>query len=143
MASLTTDKTYLAIDIGSRRIGVAIAQSNSCLPQPLTTLTHTDKVIDQLTQLIRLHKVSGLVVGVPRGLDGQITDQTRYTEAFVEALAKVISIPVYKQDEAVTSKQAEAELTTRNKPYSKGDVDALAATYILDDFLQQSKIESI
>jgi putative Holliday junction resolvase len=142
MANNTANKIYLALDIGSQRIGVAIAYSNSRLPQPLTVLQHTETIFDQINQLIQLHKASGLIIGIPRGLDGQITNQTRSTEAFIKSLTKKITIPVYKQDEAVTSKQAEAELIARGKPYSKADIDALAATYILDDFLQQPKIET-
>jgi putative Holliday junction resolvase len=142
MANNTADKTYLALDIGSQRIGVAIAQSNSRLPQPLTVLQHTETIFDQISQLIQIHKASGLIIGVPRDLNGQITNQTRFTEAFIKSLTEKITIPVYKQDEAVTSKQAETELIARGKPYSKADIDALAATYILDDFLQQPKIEA-
>jgi RNase H-fold protein (predicted Holliday junction resolvase) len=55
-------------------------------------------------------------------------------------LEKNIDIPVYRQDEAVTSLQATAELSSRGKPYSKAAIDALAATYILDDFLHSLKI---
>ncbi|MGD0284429.1 MAG: Holliday junction resolvase RuvX [Candidatus Saccharimonadales bacterium] len=143
MANISANKTYLALDIGTQRIGVAIGQSSNRLPRPLTVLQNTDTIIEQINQLIQLHKASGLVIGVPRGLDGQTTNQTRYTEDFIKSLTGRIVIPVYKQDEAVTSKQAEAELVARGKPYSKADIDALAATYILDDFLQQPTIEAL
>ncbi len=142
MADLNANKTYLALDVGARRIGVAIAQTVNRLPKPLTVLQNTDTIFDELKQLIKSHNASGLVVGVPRGLEGQITSQTLYTKEFISNLSKMIKIPVYKQDEAVTSKQAETELNERGRPYSKADIDALAATYILDDFMQQLKIES-
>lgn len=142
MANKTANKTYLALDIGTQRIGVAIGQSNSRLPRPLTILLNTETIMEQINQLIQLHEASGLVVGVPRGLDGQTTDQTRFTEKFIKSLMEKVTIPIYKQDEAVTSKQAETELITRGKPYSKADIDALAATYILDDFLQQPNIKA-
>ncbi|HUD07853.1 MAG TPA: Holliday junction resolvase RuvX [Candidatus Saccharimonadales bacterium] len=140
MASPKANKTYLALDIGKQRIGVAIAHSDSRLPQPLSVILNTETIFEQLSQLIEQHDAVGLVVGVPRGLNHQETDQTRYTLDFIDLLEKNFAIPVYKQDEAVTSKQAEAELSSRGKPYSKADIDALAATYILDDFLHQLKI---
>ena len=119
---------------------MAIAHSDSRLPQPLSVILNTETIFEQLSQLIEQHDAVGLVVGVPRGLNHQETDQTRYTLDFIDLLEKNFAIPVYKQDEAVTSKQAEAELSSRGKPYSKADIDALAATYILDDFLHQLKI---
>ena len=143
MASPDANKTYLALDIGKQRIGVAIAHSVSRLPRPLTVIANTDTILDEISQLIRQHHAAGLVVGVPRGLNGQETDQTRYTLDFINRLVKNFNIPVHQQDEAVTSQQAETELLSRRKPYSKADIDALAATYILDDFLHSLKIEEL
>lgn len=91
--------------------------------------------------LIAEQDASMLVIGLPRGMQSQETDQTRYVRDFVSQLKKVVRIPLYWQDEALTSQKAEAELAARKKPYSKGDVDALAATYILDDFLQSPQKE--
>lgn len=130
--------TLLGIDIGSQRIGVALARLDVRIPQPLTTIV-TDNVGDAMRQLIELvakHDVIAVVAGWPRGLAGQATEQTRTVEAFVERLKVAVSVPVHLQDEALTSHKAEAELTARRKPYSKADIDALAATYILDDYLQ-------
>jgi putative Holliday junction resolvase len=78
----------------------------------------------------------GLVIGLPRGLDGQETAQTRAVREFAEQLKPAVQLPYYWQDEAVTSRQAEEELKSRGKPYQKGDIDALSATYILEDFLR-------
>jgi putative Holliday junction resolvase len=142
MTSNSAIKTYLALDIGTQRIGVAIAQSTSRLPKPLTVIHNDDAFIDQLNHLIQIYNASELIIGIPHGLEGQSTEQTRYTKEFVSTLKKNINLPIYNQDEAVTSVQAEKELIARGKPYSKGDIDSLAATYILDDFLQQSRIES-
>jgi putative Holliday junction resolvase len=72
---------------------------------------------------------------LPRGLDGQETTQTKIVEAFIYQLKSKIDLPIHIQDEAVTSKQAEAELQARGQGYNKEDIDALAATYILQDWL--------
>jgi putative Holliday junction resolvase len=69
-------------------------------------------------------------------MQGQSTDQTRTVEAFGKQLEERLTIPLYWIDEALTSQKAEIELRSRGKPYSKGDIDALAATYILEDFLK-------
>ena len=73
-------------------------------------------------------------------MQSQETDQTRTVRDFVRQLQEHTELPVYFQDEAVTSEKAEAELKARKKPYAKGDIDALAATYILVDFLQEQGI---
>jgi putative transcription antitermination factor YqgF len=69
-------------------------------------------------------------------LQGQETDQTGYVRNFVATLQKEISTPIVLQDEALTSHHAEEELESRGKPYAKGDIDALAACYILEDYLK-------
>ena len=66
MASPKANKTYLALDIGKQRIGVAIAHSDSRLPQPLSVILNTETIFEQLSQLIEQHDAVGLVVGVPR-----------------------------------------------------------------------------
>jgi putative Holliday junction resolvase len=133
---MTPHSSIISLDVGGRRIGVASANAVARIAHPLTTLLHDDAVVAQLQQLIAAHDAVILVVGLPRGMEGQHTAQTRTVEDFVQAIKQSISLPIFWQDEAVTSKQAEAELQARRKPYTKGDIDALAATYILEDFLR-------
>lgn len=133
----TSVATIVALDVGAQRIGVARANSIARIASPLTTLQHTDHIFDDITELLRQEQADALVVGLPRGLDGQETDQTGYVRTFIADLQEHISIPVHLQDEALTSVKAEKELQARKKPFAKGDVDALAATYILSDYLDQ------
>jgi putative transcription antitermination factor YqgF len=98
-------------------------------------LARDDGFFPALQDIIEAESVATLVVGLPRGLDGQHTGQTRDTEVFKAELSRHCDLPVHMQDEAVTSKRAEAELEARGKPYERGDIDALAAVYILEDFL--------
>lgn len=133
----TPEGTLLALDVGEQRVGVAEAHSIARIAHPLTTLDHTVAIFDDIAELIAKHDGVVLVVGLPRGMQGQETAQTHYVEAFVADLKRHIKVPIFWQDEALTSQKAEKELDARKKPYNKGDVDALAATYILDDFLQQ------
>lgn len=133
----TSVATILALDVGAQRIGVARANSIARIASPLTTLQHTDQIFHDIAQLLKQEQADELVVGLPRGLEGQETDQTRTVRQFVADLQQNIAVPVHLQDEALTSVKAEKELEARKKPFAKGDVDALAATYILGDYLDQ------
>jgi putative holliday junction resolvase len=125
----------LGLDVGSVRIGVSLARADIRIARPLTTLQHDDQIFEAIVALIAEHDVTVLVAGWPRGMQGQETAQTKSVEAFVAELRKHIDIPLYLQDEALTSQKAEQELHSRKKPFAKAEVDALAATYILDDYI--------
>lgn len=133
----TANGTILALDVGGARIGVALADGVARLAKPAGALPHDDHIFTQLRELCTREQVQRIVVGLPRGLDGQETAQTAQVRAFAAALSQHIALPLSWQDEAVTSVQAEAELRGRGKPYAKGDIDALAATYILEDYLHE------
>lgn len=132
---MPTPSNILALDVGDKRVGVAIASKEARLPRPLTTLQRGDNFFEELRQLVRTEEAGRIVVGLPRGLDGQTTAQTTTTERFVADLKQEVDLPVSLQDEALTSRQAEAELEGRGAAASKADIDALAATYILEDYL--------
>lgn len=127
----------IALDIGTTRIGVAIASVMARMPRPLVTLPNTSNFFDELAKLVDKEDAQVIVVGIPRGLDGQHTAQTAYTENFIQELKNHFQMPIYLQDEAVTSRKAEDELIKSGKSYTKEDIDSLAATYILEDFLQE------
>jgi putative Holliday junction resolvase len=129
-------KTVLALDVGERRIGVALASLEARLPAPLLTLVRSEATHEDIRKLVEEHGVKVVVVGLPRGLNGQETAQTMTVMEFKSALEQSLDVPVHWQDEALTSKQAEAELQARGRAYGKEEIDALSATYILDDFLR-------
>ena len=134
-----TPKSILGLDVGAQRIGVAIASLEARLPRPLTTLQAGGSLLAALKDIITTENIESLVIGLPRGLNGQHTEQTKAVEVFADDLGSHCDLPIHFQDEAVTSKQAEAELQARGKDYQRGDIDALAATYILEDFLAEHK----
>lgn len=129
----------LALDVGTVRIGLAIASAETRLPRPLVTLANSEDFSEELTGLINNEAVTCLVIGLPRGLDGQETSQTAYVRKFAEDINKLVTLPIYFQDEALSSARAKTELQARNKPYAKGDVDSLAATFILEDYLIEDR----
>jgi putative Holliday junction resolvase len=131
--------TILALDVGAQRIGVATANIIARIASPLVTIPNNESIVETIQQLIAENDVEMLIVGLPRGLDGQETAQTQTVRDFVSSLQQAIGdFPMQFQDEALTSRKAEEELEARGKPYQKGDIDALAATYILDDYLQEN-----
>lgn len=131
--------TILALDVGAKRIGVAVSDTLTRLPHPLKTLDASgDGILEEIRQLVSDQNAMALVVGLPRGLDGQETGQTKAVREFAEKLKPVLDVSMHWQDEAVTSRQAEEELRNRGKPFAKGDIDALSATYILEDFLRDN-----
>jgi putative holliday junction resolvase len=129
--------SYLALDVGRARIGVALANSIARIASPLPAIANDDTMLQQLRAYIAEHDVSQLVVGWPRGLQGQETEQTAYVDAFVQELEQALDMSIAKQDEAATSLKAEAELKARGKHFDKGDIDSLSAVYILEDYLTE------
>jgi len=126
----------LALDVGTVRVGVAYASAIARLPRPLQTLKNDETVWAQLEKIIREESIGKIVVGIPRNLRHADTDQTRYTEQFIRDLQARFGGDIIAQDEALTSVSAEAELKASGKPYVKADIDALAAVYILSDYLE-------
>jgi putative holliday junction resolvase len=132
-----TNSSILALDVGERRIGIAVASRVAKLASPVGFIENDETVYAKVQQLIAEHQADELVVGYPRNMSGDPTAQTEYVEAFVATLSSHIPLPIALQDESLTSHRAEHELQARGKPYAKGDIDALAATYILEDYLKQ------
>ena len=127
-----------ALDVGEVRIGIAMNPPGVSIEQPFMTIDNDAKVNETIASLIRDNNVTKLVVGNPRNMQGNDTKQTRYVEGFVENLKSNINVPVFMQDEALTSVKAEEELKDRKTAYEKGDIDSLAATYILQDYIEEN-----
>jgi putative Holliday junction resolvase len=130
----------LALDVGTVRVGVAVATQGLSIPRPLTTLNRQNPTFwDEFEHILSSHGIEVVVVGLPRGLDGQDTSQTESTRVFAEEMAQHCTVPIAWQDEALTSVKAKETLQATQKPYNKADVDALAASYILADYIQEAK----
>lgn len=127
--------SILGLDIGEQRTGVAIANSIVGIASPLVTLSTPDVLVSEIAQIVNDKEVKVVVVGLPRNLSGGETDQTRYVQKIAAELEKTTGLPIHFIDEALTSSKAENELKARGKAYQKEDIDMLAATYILEDFL--------
>jgi putative Holliday junction resolvase len=131
----TAINNILALDYGERRIGVAVANTLARLPQPLKAIEQSAKMWKDMRAIIDAESIDVCVIGLPRNLSGDDTAQTKNARAFAKELEERMQLPVFLQDEALTSVQAEAELTAHGKRFDKGMVDSLAAVYILGDYL--------
>ena len=129
-------QSLLALDVGEKRIGVAVADSSVRIAIAYDTIEVDGSEIEQIARLIALEDIDTVVVGYPRNQQGEATAQTTYAERFAEKLQDIAPEIIF-QDESLTSVKAEELLKRQKKPYSKGDIDALAASLILQDDLEQ------
>lgn len=125
----------MALDVGERRIGVAVASTIARLPRPVATVLNDDQVWESLRKIITDELIDGVIVGRPLNMSGAETAQTESVRTFMREFAEHFQLPVTEQDETLTSHKAETELSARGGNFSKGDIDALAAVYILEDYL--------
>lgn len=133
---MPTAKSYLGVDVGEKRIGVAVAHGDVKIAIPLETIDANGTEIEKLTQIAQDQGVSTVVVGYPRNQSGEATAQTAYVEAFAAKLQGVAPETVF-QDESLTSVLAEEHLTASGRAFAKKDIDARAAALILQDYLEQ------
>ena len=131
----TSSINLMALDVGQKRIGVAMATSDMRIAVASGVIEMTDDCINNLEQKLAQNNVDILVVGFPRNQSGEATAQTRFVEDFVNSLGD-LNIKIVYQDESLTSVIAEDRLKQQNKSYSKEDIDALAAAIILQDYLE-------
>lgn len=119
----------VALDVGTVRTGIARASKLARLAQPLKTVP-TDEVIEELRRLSLKSQITKVVVGLPRNLRGDDTQQTEWVRHFVEdAKTQLPKIDFYLQDEALTS------VSAQENGKKVTDIDAEAARIILQDFL--------
>lgn len=131
------DNQILALDIGQKRIGVALANYLSRLPRPLVTLANDESFLSKLEEIVKENKVDKIVIGLPSNLSGEETTQTKETKKLAKIIGDKIKLDMVFQDEALSSVRAKEDLINRskNKQLLKEEVDKLAACYILEDYL--------
>jgi putative Holliday junction resolvase len=129
------NQAVLALDVGEKRIGVALADPAIRIAVAYETIIVDGTEIDRIRQLISTEQVTTLVIGYPRNQSGEPTQQTAFVERFAAQLREGVDELVY-QDESLTSVKAEEILKRQGKPYRKEDIDALAASLILQDYLE-------
>lgn len=127
----------LALDLGERRIGVAVSDALGMVARPLEIFERTSRHADfaHIGALVAAHQVDAVIVGLPFNMDGSEGHQAAWVRDYSAALAKTLTVPVEFWDERLTSEEAVDILRARGKSTAKGTIDAVAAAVILQSYL--------
>jgi putative Holliday junction resolvase len=129
----------LAIDHGSKRIGIAVSDELKMIAQPLEFIPAAPfpAFLARLNELINEKEVELILIGMPRNMDGSYGPAAEKVQEFVEALKSLVSVPVKLWDERLTSAQANRVLIQGNvrRDKRKEKVDAMAAAILLQSYL--------
>jgi putative holliday junction resolvase len=133
---------YLGLDVGNRRIGVAVSDELGLTAQPVLTLERKRNRREDLRSLARLCRrfgVAGVVVGNPLYLQGELSPQAAKTQAFAAELGELTGLPIHLWDERLTSNTAHEILyeAGRKRQEHRNVVDQVAAVLILQGFLDE------
>ena len=139
----------LGLDVGDQRVGLAVSDASGTLARPLRTIKRRGTIRDVLTEVAdeirRLEadddSLGGIVVGLPRRLDGRETEQTVRVRRFADRLRALTALPLAFQDERLSSREAERRLALVERDWRrrKRTLDAAAAAVILQDHLDQAR----
>jgi putative pre-16S rRNA nuclease len=141
-------RRILAVDVGARRVGLAISDATATLARPLETIAvqsdreAVDRVARRVADLAAEDDgLATIVVGLPVHLDGTPSDEATRVRAFVASLAQRTTLPIDVADERLTSREAESRLAVRERDWRKRKqkLDAAAAAIILQDYLDRDR----
>ena len=134
----------LGIDVGDRRIGLALSDSGGILASPLTIIEHTTETgdIEAILKIAKEREAERIIVGLPRLMNGDIGPQAQKVQVFAEAIRANTQIPIEYRDERLTTVTAqrlhqESGTKKRNRVIR---YDAMAAAVILQDYLEEQAI---
>lgn len=135
---MSKPKKYLGVDYGAKRVGVAVGNLESGITEALVTLANSPSLIQELLKLRDEHDADSIILGLPRNLEGEDTQQTVSVRRFALELEKN-GVAVILQDEALTSEQAAANIGSKKVFQDKGQVDREAARIIVEDYLRECR----
>ena len=133
---------FLAIDYGSKRVGLAISDPSKKIAKAYKTLSNdrVDALLSHIENEIKKNRVEKIILGLPIGMNGKNTYQTKLVLKFNDELKNYFSIPIVLEDERLTSLHAKKSLvfqglkTTSNKE----NIDSTAAALLLQNYLNKS-----
>lgn len=136
----------LAIDLGSKRIGIAVSDGLGITVRPVETIRRSNRERDiaRLKFLVEDLEAEAVVVGLPLRMDGTTGDAARAALRFVEVLQERLDVPVLTQDERLTSYEAEQMMIERGlgREERRARSDEFAAMLILQDYLSTTKTKN-
>lgn len=135
---------YLGLDLGTKTLGLAISDPLGIIATSYKILRHAedyDSLLPMLKEEIEKNHIEALVLGFPKNMNNSVGERGEIALAFKEKLEEEFQLPVYMQDERLTTRQAESLLisndTSRKK--RKKVIDSLAATIILQSYLDRKE----
>ena len=135
----------LALDIGDKRIGVALSDPLGILASPFTIINRKDEGLDieAITSIISQKQVKQIIVGLPRSMDGSIGKQAEKVKAFSQNLRSHTQVPVEFRDERLTTVLAKRLMQAASTKKTKKKVrdDAIAAALILQGYLDEAQTD--
>lgn len=140
-------KNILALDFGEKFIGVAsFCVNRDPFPSPFGRIANTsnEAVIKELHKIVNDEMIDLIVIGVPHLLDGKKTSTTAKAESFIRFIREHFSLPIEEQDETLSTFEAESRMKNSPRYNFKIDlkqIDAVAASVILEDFIRRKKRE--
>jgi len=136
----------LGLDVGEKRIGVALSDPLGIMASALTVIESKSEVdaIEQVIALAREHEAERIVIGLPRSLDGSLGSQARKVQAFADSLAECTEIPVLTWDERFSTVEAERALVEAGmkRDKRKKRLDSVAAALILQGYLDSERSDT-
>lgn len=136
---------YLALDVGNKRVGVAVGSSEARIATPLTVIerTRVEQDAARVLELAREYEVEQIIVGLPRNADNSASAQEELTRAYVKQLEPALHLPITFYDERYSTSAALAQQRARGTSEKRGraTLDANAAAVILQDFFDQLDLE--
>ncbi|MBN1572971.1 MAG: Holliday junction resolvase RuvX [Deltaproteobacteria bacterium] len=129
----------LGLDVGERRIGVAISDPTNTIAQPLIVIERDGKELDRLSVIVRDNDVGEIVIGYPRNMDGSSGATAEKVKEFAEGLSKMIDVPFVFVDERLSTAEAERMMITADlsRKKRKKSIDKVAAAIILEGRLRR------
>lgn len=132
-------RRIIALDVGDRRIGVAVSDPLGMTAQPLETIerTSTERALARIADIVHSYQAWEVVVGMPYNSRGELTEQARKIERFAQRLADRVGVPVVRWDERHTTATAERVLLEADvsRDRRKQVRDKLAAAVLLQDYI--------
>ena len=133
---------FVALDPGTKRIGVAVCDETQTVCRPVKTIQRTSwkNTVENVKQLLAEYDARALIIGLPYNFDGSESEMTESARDMAAKLEMSVGIPVFLQDERATSFEARGRLWAQGKTTRETrHVDAEAAAVILEDFLDRHR----
>lgn len=131
----------LAIDVGDRKIGLAIGDSTSgfAFVRPALLVSDWSEAWPPLVQLVTHEQIENVVIGVPLDADGTAGPQAARVREFIQGLASRVTVPILERNEHGTSQAVQREQQAHDRSLKRGEEDSLAAQLLLESYFQEKR----